>query len=107
MTTILEILEKELIGKKSRVCVESKIIYTPKFTWFKKSNNVTNKQFNSLDLKYRYKVEGKINLGYHKTFENHEIIGVNEIFGDDYGVTVMLKTTGGNFRFDDSLMLVE
>lgn len=94
---IIKLLEKELIGKKIRYCKSSKNIFQPYCEYVKKSNNVTNKQFESGDPKYRMIAHRQKAIGKHEIFETGIIHSI-DFGGDDYhGITIRLRFTNGDF----------
>ena len=67
---ILSILEKELIGLPIRTCTYSKPIIQEGLKKVKKSNNVTNKQFESGNSKFYFFATNRVRLGTHLKFED-------------------------------------
>jgi len=70
---ILSILEKELIGLPIRTCTYSRPIMQEGLKKVKKSNNVTNKQFESGNPKFYFFATNRVRLGTHLKFETLSI----------------------------------
>jgi hypothetical protein len=70
---ILSILEKELIGKTIRTCSYTRPIIQEGLKKVKKSNSITNKQFESGNPKFYYLAINRVLLGTHFKFEDLKI----------------------------------
>jgi len=81
---IVDILRKELIGKRVRLLTYSNDIFQEYIVWGKKSKNVTNEQFEGGDLKYRKQINRRKKIGQHKIFENLLITDVRLVLAQDY-----------------------
>lgn len=98
---IIKLLEKELVGKKIRYCKSSRNVIQPYIEYVKKSNNVTNKQFESGNPKYRMIAERQKVIGKHEIFETG-IVSSIDLYGDNYNdVFVRLSFTNGDFVYKE------
>lgn len=105
--TAIDILNSELVGKKLRYRKSSRKIIQYYAEWAKKSNNVTNSQFNSGDPKYRMLSNKQKVIGKHEIFETATIISI-DIFGDDYhGTFIKLRFDNGDFVDKDIYEKIE
>lgn len=93
---IITFLEKNLLGKKIRYRKSSRNIIQSYCEFVKKSNNVTNKQFESGNTKYRMITERQKVIGKHEIFETATIKSI-DLHGDDYGVVIRLIFDNGDF----------
>ena len=89
--SIVELVKKELIGKELKICVYVKDITAQKTREVKKSSNVTDKQFESGNPRFRYTHKYDINIGTHRKFETFKIIDVIISYGDGYESTDDLR----------------
>jgi len=94
--TIIGVLKDKFIGKKFKHCVNQEIIHQPYNVWKKKSNGVTDAQFNSGDLRFRKTVERKKEIGVMRTYETSIIVDVTISYGHyDEGNDIFLKLDNG------------
>jgi hypothetical protein len=85
--SLFELAKKELIGKELRVCTYSKTIESLRTKEVKKSANVTDKQFESGNPRFRFTHKYAIGIGRHLKFETFKIIGIQISYGDGYQST--------------------
>ena len=94
---ITEVLKQALVGKKIRYRKSSRNIIQCYSESIKKSNNVTNEQFDSGDPKYRMIAKRQKVIGKHEIFETGTIKSV-DLFGNDYhGISIRLRFDNGDF----------
>lgn len=97
--SIKSLFEKEFIGKQLKFCTLDMPIYTQKSIWVKKSHNVTDKQFSEGNPKFRMLSTSKKVIGRHKIFEIETIVGIDTVYGADYGddnIYAVFKLRNGN-----------
>jgi hypothetical protein len=95
--SVEEILKKELIGKQLRYRKFSRNIIEYYSEYVKKSNNVTNAQFESGNPKFRMLANRQKVIGKHEIFDVGTISSL-EIFGNDYhGMFIRLRFNNGDF----------
>ena len=85
MKSIYNLAKEHFIGKKLKVCTYQKTLTAPLYRWKKKSNGVTNTQFESGDPKYRVLIERVKRIGSHSIYETSEIVDVNVKYSGDEG----------------------
>lgn len=108
--SLISILEKELIGKT--VKIETVTPITEKYTIdVKKSHNVTDKQFDSGDKKYRMKSTKTRKIGNAKKIDYHKIERVELStlgYQDDIYLTlIMIDGTQHEFHEYDEICIVD
>ena len=95
--SVEEILKQALVGKQLRYTKYSKNITQKYSEYVKKSNSVTNSQFNSGNPKYRMVANREKIVGKHQIFDVATISSL-EIYGDDYhGTFIRVRFDNGDF----------
>lgn len=98
---ILDIVKKELIGKQIKLLTYWTNIDQPYSVWKKKSNNVTNEQFEGGNPKFRMLVNRSKHLGTHKKYEVMTVTDVRVDLGEyNEGDTIVLILDNGKREMD-------
>ena len=106
---IADIIRKELIGKKVRICTYNLPITQEVTKIVKKSSNVTDKQLEENPRRFGIKSTKTITIGSHKKFENQKVVDV-EIYGLYDDVYIKLVFDNGNevhYDIYDEIPVVE
>jgi hypothetical protein len=107
--TIKSILEKELIGKTVKIVTVKNIMETYEVE-VKKSNNVTDKQFNSGNKKYRMKSTRTRICGQDTKINFYKIKEIDLFVVDEYseyiGLSALMED-GSSHRFTDDIIIVD
>lgn len=101
--SILDILSNELIGKSIRVQTFSKPIQEKYYVRVKKSNSVTDAQFNSGNPKFSYLQQRVRVIGYHAKYDTFTITDFHMEQGHEYREIYSYITLSNDktYSFDD------
>jgi len=88
---ILDVIKETLIGKSLNIKVKHEPIIEFYDDIVKKSNSVTNKQFESGDPKYTMVAHRRRITGYDTVYQHKKIIDIIDTGGDDYGGYIIVK----------------
>ena len=80
---ILDLIKPYFIGKTLKYLIYSTPVTQESLVRKKKSNNVTNGQFDSGNPKYSMLVKRTKKIGYHKIFEESKIVKIETRFSGD------------------------
>jgi hypothetical protein len=95
--SVEEILKKAFVGKQLRYRKSSRNIIEHYSEYVKKSNNVTNAQFESGNPKFRMLANRQRVIGKHEIFDIGTISSL-DLFGDDYhGIFIRFRFNNGDF----------
>jgi hypothetical protein len=94
--SVLELLSEKLMGLNLKVCVQNKQVIQPYCVWKKKSNNVTNEQSESGNLRFRMQVHRTKPIGSHMVYDVSKIVGVEVESFEEY-----------NYSSEDLILVLE
>jgi hypothetical protein len=81
--SLINILKENLIGRQLKVLVKWSNVTQDSSVW-KKKQGATQEQFESGDLKYRFRVNRTKNIGTNKIFDIFTIVDVKIYIAEDY-----------------------
>lgn len=101
--SILEIIRTALVGKSIKVQTYKKQICEMFYVRIKKSNNVTDAQFNSGNTKFSYMQPKHKVIGYHAKYETLTITDFRIENGCEYNeiYSYITLSNGTTYSFDD------
>jgi hypothetical protein len=92
--SLLDLIKPYFIGKTLKYLFSHKAVKQDYLIRKKKSNNVTDDQFNSENPKYSMWIKRSKHIGYHMIFEQSKIIKVEMIYsGDEFESWQMAELT--------------
>lgn len=97
MSLVIEILKDKFVGKFIHLCVSDQSVIQPYMVYKKKSNNVTDKQFdNGKNPKFRMEAHRVKVIGRNRKFENIKILDVEWVYevdeySDYYTINLVLE----------------
>ncbi len=108
--SIFEFIKEKFIGKTFKHCIKREDIIQPYSVWIKKSGNVTDKQFEGGNPRFRRQITRHEKLGTNVVYGYSKVVSVHVSYSNGYegynGLRITLED-GGEFDLEVDTEIIQ